>query len=137
MGDKPRGAEWVAVALDGGLAHAGDSCSLIGAPAAPVIALVKRILAAGVEVRVITWRAADDLQRVGARSWLDRQGLAQCPLTDAVDGYMRFFIGAVAVPVDLLTGGMGMDEEAAAALLRGLLGGAKPAVGGRAIMEFF
>jgi hypothetical protein len=73
---------WIGVDFDGTLAEGHAFC-----PAVP--AMVKRVqewIRVGIEVRIVTARAADPSEVAKVRKWLDRNGLpAGLPITDRKD----------------------------------------------------
>ncbi len=77
---------WIGVDLDGTLAHyEGWKDGAIGEPVGSMLFRVRKWLADGVEVRVMTARAGVPEEAEKVRAWLDSQDLQAVGITDRKD----------------------------------------------------
>lgn len=111
---------WIGVDLDGTLAvyHTGSGLGEIGAPIPAMLARVKKWVAEGQEVRIVTARADPDFpeQEVMIREWCIAQGLPSLAVTVSKDFRMIALYDDRAVQVEANTGrliGRAHDEQEA------------------------
>lgn len=78
---------WIGVDFDGTLAeyHGYASGRRFGAPIAPMMERVRAWLDEGVEVRIVTARAADPDEAKAVQDWCERHGLPRLAITDRKD----------------------------------------------------
>jgi len=78
---------WIGVDFDGTLSeyHGFVPGRRFGDPIPLMLERVKGWLAAGVEVRIVTARAADPDEARSVQDWCERHGLPRLPVTDRKD----------------------------------------------------
>lgn len=105
-GDTGPDSAWIGVDLDGTLAcwEPGDYPDHIGAPVAPMMDKVRRLLADGWRVKIVTARAADPGQLVLIQQWLREQGLPPLEITNTKDFKMLRLYDDRCVQVEQNTG---------------------------------
>lgn len=83
--------EWIGVDLDKTLAHyESDQYPEIGPPVEKMMSRVKQWLRAGIEVRIVTARAAKGPEDIGRiQKWLEEHGIGDVKITDKKDEDMR------------------------------------------------
>lgn len=99
---------WIGVDLDGTLAQyrAGDGIGTVGPPVPAMMERVKRWLAEGKEVRLVTARADPDLpeQTILVHEWCAQHGLPLLAVTASKDWRMIVLYDDRAVQVEPNTG---------------------------------
>lgn len=79
-------ARWIGVDLDGTLAEiTGSTGKRIGKPVQPMLDRVKRWLANGKAVNIMTARKLDQGQVEELERWLKRYGIEKCGITNSKD----------------------------------------------------
>lgn len=109
---------WVGVDLDGTLAHyTGWDGGKIGVPVGPMVARVKRWLAAGVDVRIFTARVSDPDRRTQAKvvgdieAWCEEHVGQKLKVTNVKDFSMIRLYDDRAVGVEPNTGRLLSGDE--------------------------
>ena len=98
---------WIGVDLDGTLAHSNEPCYIdgcIGDPVTPMLAMVKRWLNEGRDVRIFTARAVYPGATALIHRWCLKHGLPALPITNAKDPEMEMLLDDRAVGVERNTG---------------------------------
>lgn len=97
---------WIGVDFDGTLAeyHGYVPGGHFGDPIPAMMARVKAWLAEGVEVKIMTARAADPDEARKVQDWCERNGLPRLPITDRKDFGMIELWDDRAVSVEANTG---------------------------------
>lgn len=96
---------WIGVDLDGTLAHyEGYDAGRIGKPVEPMLERVKKWIAQGIEVRIVTARAdaEEDVARI--EDWLESVGIPGLAVTNQKDYRMIELWDDRAVSVEMNTG---------------------------------
>ena len=77
---------WIAVDLDGTLAHWDGLAAEIGEPIQLMMDRVKAWMAVGLKVKIFTARAAEGAEQIQlVRDWLTKHGLAELEITNSKD----------------------------------------------------
>lgn len=99
------GNGWIGVDFDGTLAtYNGWDGGRFGGPIIPMMQRVREWLDAGIEVRIVTARAADPAEAVRVQDWLVKNGLPRLAITDRKDYSMIELWDDRAVTVENNTG---------------------------------
>lgn len=98
-------ARWIGVDLDGTLAVTTSTTGKqIGRPVQPMLSRVKRWLANGQRVKILTARKLDQQQRDEIARWLKHHGIEQCGITNSKDPELIALWDDNAVRVERNTG---------------------------------
>ena len=105
---------WIGVDLDGTLARWDHASTIdsVGEPVPKMMALVKKMVANGVRVKIFTARAQDPEQLPIIRQWLSRQGLPELEITNIKDYYMQRLYDDRSIQVEKNTGRLIVDQSA-------------------------
>ncbi len=111
-GERPPGP-WTGVDLDGTLAFydrfsPGDK---IGEPVPAMMALVKKMIAGGIRVKIFTARAQDPDQLPIIRRWLRENGLPELEITNVKDYYTQRIYDDRCIQVERNTGRLIADKQ--------------------------
>ena len=98
-------ARWIGVDLDGTLAEiTGTTGKHVGKPVQPMLARVKRWLANGKRVKILTARRLDQSQVNEIERWLKLHGIEKCDITNSKDPDMSELWDDNAIRVERNTG---------------------------------
>jgi hypothetical protein len=105
-------AVWTGVDLDGTLAHwdHGSSIETIGEPVPAMMALVKKMVANGIRVKIFTARAQDPEQLPIIRKWLTENGLSDLEITNVKDYAMQRLYDDRCIQVERNSGRLIVDQ---------------------------
>ena len=103
---------WTGVDLDGTLAQWDNTSSIetIGDPVPAMMALVKKMIANGIRVKIFTARAQDPDQLPLIREWLIKNGLPELEITNVKDYAMQRLYDDRCIQVEPNTGRLIVDK---------------------------
>ena len=103
---------WIGVDLDGTLAHyeRNQPFDEIGDPVPDMLALVKKMIANQIRVKIFTARAVDPDQVPLIRQWLVNNGLPELEITNVKDYSMRRLYDDRCIQVERNTGRLIVDD---------------------------
>jgi len=110
--EKQEARSWIGVDLDGTLAYYDrfSTYDEVGEPVTAMMALVKKMIANGIRVKIFTARVQDPEQLPIIREWLKSNGLPELEITNIKDYNMVRLYDDRCIQVERNTGRLIVDD---------------------------